>query len=504
MESVEKSKSISPVYTLAVLAIGVFMAQLDVTIFVPALNSVVSEYKTTFEWVIWTVTIYMLAFTVTMPLAGKISDLYGRKRLYIFGVGLFSIGSLACGLAWDINSLLFFRIIQAIGGGMIFPSALAEIGSSISKEKRGMALGIMMAVNAVAAIIGPNLGGFLVENLGWRYVFYINPPIGILAILLALKFPETYGTEKHKIDIVGAILLAGGLLSFMLGIVRIEKLPLSDVTVYPFFIAAAALAILLVMYEKRTVEPILNIPLLSRGDLLAVNLAALTFGFCFFSVVLYIPSFAQLILGLGIQDSGTILTPLTLSVLVMAVLGGKLMDMYGIKPIILLGAAIMCISLFGLVYFSTSSLILATILLVMGIGVGFCMGSFQNLMMSLVPDSYKGSASGIVNVFMNIGGIIGPTIGSYYLSRGSKKIEELKASMMPGTGGDTPMTMPPSGTGMDQMMLNLVKDCMGEAFSDIFMLTAAVSVLTIILLAYLVIRGRRAVSGDTAGELMEN
>lgn len=482
----------SPAYMLAVLAIGVFMAQLDVTIFVPALNSVVSEYKTSFEWVIWTVTIYMLAFTVTMPLAGKISDLYGRKRLYIAGVTLFSIGSLACGLAWDINSLIAFRILQAIGGGVIFPTAIAEIGSSIPVNKRGMAFGILMAVNSVAAIIGPNLGGFLVENLGWRYVFYINPPIGILAILLALKFPETFGEKKHSIDIAGSLLLAGSLLSFMLGIVRLEKLPLTDITVFPLLASSVLFTVVLILYEKRAPEPILNIKLLSRGDILAVNLAALTFGFCFFTIVLYIPSFSQLVLGLGIQESGSILTPLTVSVLIMAVLGGKLMDRYGMTPVILAGAIVISVTLFGVVYLVTGSFSLAVVLLIMGIGVGFCMGSFQNLMLSMVPDKEKGSASGVVNVFMNIGGILGPTAGSFYISGASKKFEEMKSAMAPSGG------MPPAGMDTQAMMFKALQETMGQAFSDIFMLTAMISVLTIVFLAYLIFRGYRVRSLEAA------
>jgi EmrB/QacA subfamily drug resistance transporter len=483
-----KSSGPSSVFVLAVLAIGVFMAQLDATIFVPALNSVVTEYKTTFEWVIWTVTIYMLAFTVTMPLAGKLSDLFGRKKLYIAGVLLFSLGSLACALAWDINSLLAFRVIQAIGGGMILPAALAEIGSAIPQDKRGMAMGIIMAINAVAAIIGPNLGGFLVENFGWRSVFFINPPIGLLAILLALKFPESYGNEKPSVDILGAGILAGAILSFMLGVIRVETLPISDITVFPLFIIALLLGAALIYYEKRVKDPILNIPLLSRGDVLAVNLAALAFGFCFFSVVLYVPSYTQLVMGLGIQDSGTILTPLTLSVLVMAILGGRLMDKFGIKPIVLIGCVIMCVSLFGLTCLVTDSLTLAAVLVVMGVGVGFGMGSFQNLMMSMVPDAEKGAGSGIVNVFMNMGGILGPTIGSFYLSGATKKLETLKSTMA--QGGSMPSGgMPSGGIDMQAMMLDALKNIMGPAFNDIFMLAAYVSIIAVVLLAYIVFRG---------------
>jgi MFS family permease len=241
------------------------------------------------------------------------------------------------------------------------------------------------------------------------------------------------------------------------------------------------LFVTLVLYEKRIDQPILNIPLLARGDVLAVNLAALAFGFCFFSIVMFIPSYAQMSLGLSIQDSGSILTPLTLSVLVMAIIGGRLMDKYGMKPVILAGSVVMCISLFVLALYVTGSLELAAVLLVMGIGVGFCMGSFQNLMMSLVPNTEKGSASGIVNVFMNAGGILGPTIASFYLSDASKKLEALKSTMMSGS-------MPTTGMDMSAMMLKAVKDTMGAAYNNVFLLAAFVSILAVILLAYLLVR----------------
>lgn len=483
MENVNGKKNLSPVYVLAVLAIGVFIAQLDATIFVPALNSVVSEFNTSFEWVIWSITIYMLAFTITMPLAGKISDLFGRKKLYIAGVGIFCIGSLACGFAWDIPSLLAFRILQAVGGGMILPAALAEIGIAVPEKSRGMAMGIMMAINAVAAIIGPNLGGFIVENFGWRYVFYINPPIGIIAILLALKFTETYGDQKHSIDFPGALLLGVALLSFMFGVIRLEALPFTDITVFPLFIIAGVLLVLLIIVEKRSAEPILSIPLLARTDVLALNFAALAFGFCFFTVVLYVPSYSQMILGLGIQESGSILTPLTVSVLIMAILGGILADRFGVRSVLLTGTVFTCITLFAMAFTTMNTTILAIILMVMGIGVGFCMGSFQTLMLALTPRNLKGSASGIVNTFMNIGGIIGPTVGSYYIANATKKLTVLKLSMPAGsetatTGG----TMPP-------FVLAMMRDIMGPAFHEVYLLAALVSLATIILVGIVVLKG---------------
>ncbi len=189
----KKSIFTSPYYVMVVLMIGVFMMMLDAYIFSPALATIVKDFHTSYDLVAWISILYMLISTSVMPLAGKLSDLFGRKRIFIVGVLFFTIGSFLSSLSWDIYSLIAFRGIQAIGGGIIMPAALAAMSSAAPPDKLGKTMGAMMSVSALAMVFGPNIGGFFIQHFGWRSVFYINLPIGIIAILLALAFRESYG-----------------------------------------------------------------------------------------------------------------------------------------------------------------------------------------------------------------------------------------------------------------------------------------------------------------------
>ena len=156
----------SPYYKLVVLALGVFMMGMDVYIFSPALVTIVKYFNTSYNWVTWTITVYLLFSTAIMPLGGKLADIYGRKKIFIIGISFFTVGSLLSSLSWNIYSLVVFRAIQAIGGGIIVPSALSAMSSYAPKDKQGKTMGVLMSASVIATIIGPNIGGFLIEKFG--------------------------------------------------------------------------------------------------------------------------------------------------------------------------------------------------------------------------------------------------------------------------------------------------------------------------------------------------
>ncbi len=453
----ETKKSIweSPYYVMIVLMLGVFMMALDMYVFAPALPIIVNGFNTSYDWVAWTMTIYMLISTAIMPLGGKLSDVFGRKRLYIFGILCFTIGSFACSLSWDIYSLIVFRALQAIGGGIIIPAALSAMGSVAPPDKQGKTMGVLMAMSALAMIIGPNIGGYIIQNFGWRWVFYINIPIGVLAILMALKFHESYGNEQHHIDFLGAILIGGSLASLLLGLVRLETLALTDITVFPLFIASAIMLVLLYLYERRTKEPILDIPLLFKGEVLSLNVAMLVTSLGLTAGMLFVPSFAQVVLHMNIQDSGTILTPMSISLLVFAIVGGVLLDKLGAKPMLVIGSLVSIVSMYALAYYVTDSTSLAIVLATMGAGFGLGMGAFQVLMLSLTPGTEKGTSSAILNTFKGVGGAIGPVIGGFFLTNAANKMYTI-----------------------------------AQAFNYIFLFATAMGVLALVFLAYLALAGR--------------
>jgi len=269
-EIIENKKGLgsSTIFVMIVLALGVFMTAMDAYIFVPALPTIIADLQTSLNWATWTLTTYMLFMTAIMALAGKLSDVFGRKKLYIIGVTTFVIGSITASLSWDIYSLIASMGLQGIGAGIVLPSALSSMNDSAPENQRGKTMGVLMAMSSIATIVGPNIGGFLIQNFGWRTVFHINIPLGIMAVLLAFKFKETYGNQDQHIDYIGSALLVGTIASMLLGIIGLESAPFTDVSVFPLIIAAAVLFIALIAYEKRVSEPILDIDVLKKPKII--------------------------------------------------------------------------------------------------------------------------------------------------------------------------------------------------------------------------------------------
>ena len=416
--TVQTKKSLwnSPYFIMIVLMMGVFMMAIDMYVFAPAITIIVGNFNTSYDWVSWTMTIYMLFSTCVMPLAGKLSDIYGRKRIYIIGVLLFIIGSFACSISWNIYALVTFRALQAIGAGIIIPAALSAMAGAAPPDKQGKTMGALMAMSALAMVIGPNIGGYLVQNFGWRSIFYINIPIGIVSILLALKFKESYGNAKYHLDILGSALLGGSLATLLYGFVRLENLALTDITVYPLFIASAVLFIVFILFEMRTKEPIVNIPLVSRGDILSLMLAMMATSLGLTAALIFVPTFAQSVLHENVQNSGTLLTPMAVSLFIFAIIGGVLLDKVGTKPMLILGTLVSIASLYALAYYVTDSTGLVIVMIIIGGGFGLGMGAYQVLMMAMTPGTDKGTSSALLNTFKGIGGAIGPVIGGFFLT----------------------------------------------------------------------------------------
>ena len=411
----KKDSGGSPNFILFVLSLGVFITALASFVFSPALPTIASSLHTSLDMVTWVVTIYILLLAAITPLSGKLSDKFGRKKIYIAGVAIFTIGSIACGFSWDIYSLIAFRGLQAIGAALVLPAAIAEVGTS-SKENAGKMMGLLLAMSAFAMIIGPNLGGYLIQNFGWRTIFYFNIPIGILAILLcAWKFKENYGKVEKHLDVVGSLLLTGAVATVLLGFDRFATLPIQNVTVYPLFIAFVLLTTLFVLVERSVKDPIIDIPLLVRGDVLSLNLTMLLMMIPMFCTVIYIPSFVQEVLHLSVQYSGFLVTPLAVALLVGNILGGAYIDRYDARSLLLIGSLIVSCAFIWLTYFVSDWFSLIFTLIGVGLGLGFALESLQLIMLSHMPEGQKGAGTGIINTFKYIGSAIGSVIGAIFL-----------------------------------------------------------------------------------------
>jgi len=250
-------------YILITFLLGVFMGAIDAGIVAPALTAIVQDFGINFKWSVWVVTIYTLIYAVSMPIIGKLADLYGRKNLFMIGIILFGIGSLLAGFSSTMAWMMIARIIQALGGGGIMPIANAVIGQSFPPEKRGMALGLVGATFGVATIIAPNLGGFIVDQLNWRWIFFINVPISIMIIAMALKIPNQVENEKKQLDWLGTMVLSIIILALMYGLTNLEvNNVVSSILswkVWPFLLLSVGLIYPFILLEKRAIDPTITL-----------------------------------------------------------------------------------------------------------------------------------------------------------------------------------------------------------------------------------------------------
>lgn len=406
----------SPYYVLVVLIIGMFMTGLDAWVLSPALVPLVNDLHTTYDLAAWVWVVFMLLEAILMPLGGKMSDVFGRKKVFIAGVTIFTLGSLLSAISWNIYALIAFRAIQAIGAGIILPTVYATMASAAPPEQLGKFMGALGASMGFSMILGPNIGGFVVEHFGWRAVFYVNIPIGVLSLLLALTLKESYGNPDQHIDLVGSVLLAAGLVALMLGINQLGSHPLTDATVFPLILAALLLGVVLYWYERRTPEPLLDMSVITRGINLSLNLAFMLFSFGMTFGVAYASTLAQIKLGIGIQDSGTLMTPMSVGVLATSFLGGVLLDRFGFRPVLLAGGIITAAGIASMAFFVNDSLSLAASLALIGLGIGASMGTFQVAMMQITPAEKRGVSTGILDTFQSMGGVISPVIGGFILN----------------------------------------------------------------------------------------
>lgn len=309
-EPLEGKKKTSRQFIFGVVSIALFMSSIDVTIVATALPAIQKSLLASINWVGWTITIYSLGSVITLPIAGKISDQFGRRRVFVFGVGLFTVASLLCGFANDIYVLIAFRAIQAIGGGAIQPSAAGLIAEHFGKD-RDRALGLFSTIAAGGQIAGPVFGGLIVNYLSWRWIFFVNVPLGILLVTLVLKFvPESPLRASEKLDIRGVSMLALCILSANFGI---TNLGYRHTSIYdPIFLVpelfAIALVYLFIRHTRHAEAPFISMRLIRAKGFAVMNTETVLWGIVGFGVASLVPLYAKQRYNLPVLSAGTLLT----------------------------------------------------------------------------------------------------------------------------------------------------------------------------------------------------
>jgi len=408
------------------LMLGILLAALDQTVVGTSLPRVVADIGG-FEHFAWVFAAYMLGSTVVVPLAGKLSDNYGRRPVYLIGMAVFLVGSMLCGTATDISQLIAYRALQGLGGGILFPVANAVVADIYAPSERGKIQGAFGATFGLSSVVGPFLGGFIVDNLSlfgiasWRWVFYVNVPVGVLAIIIvSTHFPRLLTKSTAPFDFAGTAALMLTLTSALMITVWGGD---AYAWVSPQILGLAAVAIgafvAFVFIERRAVDPIVPFKLFHESIVTVSAISLFLLGAGVFGVIGFMPLYLQTVVGFSATYSGATLIPLSLALIAGAGISGFGSAKFGYKVFALSGGAISAVGFAVLYLMGTSpQLLLAVVgLIVIGFGVGFRIQTYTLAVQNVVEKKVVGIASSVLILFQTMGATFGVTILGVLLNR---------------------------------------------------------------------------------------
>ncbi|MFP7224638.1 MDR family MFS transporter, partial [Priestia filamentosa] len=345
--TVENNKSSNRKLVLTGLIIAMFFAALDGTIVGTAMPRIVGDLGG-LSMMTWLTTSYLLTSTAVVPIAGKLADLLGRKTVYVSGIVIFMIASALCGLATNMTELIIYRGLQGIGGGIMMPMAMIVIGDLFTGKERAKFQGVFGGIYGLASVIGPQIGGWIVDSLNWKWVFYINLPVGILAaIFIAIGLEKHERKGKIKFDIAGMFTMIVGVVSLLLALSFGGKDYAWDSwQILGLFALALVGLVSFVIVENRAAEPILPMYLFKNRTFTLLNLIGFLMSVGMFGAVTFVPFFMQGIVGVSATESGTIMTPMMIAMIVTSIIGGQLVYKIGVKAQIITGMIVMAFGFF--------------------------------------------------------------------------------------------------------------------------------------------------------------
>jgi len=402
-----------------VVLLGAIMSILDTTVINVAIDRLAIDFETSLTTIQWVVTGYTLALAAVIPLTGWAADRFGTKRIYLWSLVLFMLGSVLSGLAWSADSLIGFRILQGIGGGMIMPAVMTILTKKAGPQRMGRVMGVLGVPMLVAPILGPILGGWLVDDVSWRWIFFINVPIGIAAVALAMVFLERDTPQpEHRLDWLGMALLSPGLTALIFGLAESSSEGFSAARSWLPILLGAALIVAFLRHSWRSEAPLIDIRTFTHTRAGASAVTFMLFAIAFFGALLLIPLYYQTVRGASALESGLLLAPQGLGAMITMPLAGKLTDRHGPWPWPACGIPLLVIGIapFAFVTAHTSYVLLCGFSFVLGLGMGFSMMPTMTAAMQAVPAAAIARTSTSMNIIRQAGASIGTAVLSVLLA----------------------------------------------------------------------------------------
>lgn len=482
-------------FILASVMLGMFLSAIEATIVATAMPSIVSELGS-FSLYSWVFSAYLLTSSATIIVFGRLADIVGRRPIYVIGASIFLIGSILAGLSISMFMLIVARVIQGIGAGALMPIAMTIVGDIYNKEERAKIQGYLSSVWGISAIFGPLLGGFFVKYLNWRYIFWMNIPLGILSIIgIVIFLRENVKKKDEKIDYIGSLLMmtliAVLMYIFVEGGVSIEW---TSPLMVGLIILFALTFSLFILHEKRLQNPMIPLSIWSSKVIQIANMTALTTGMIMIGISSYLPTFVQGVLGQSAIVAGFTLTTMSIGWPIAATIAGRIMLKIGSNIVIITGSIFLIIGAIPfLMLTENSSPILAGVgSFFIGVGMGLNSTAFIVTIQSSVEWEIRGTATAIFTFMRSIGSALGVALlGGLLNSQIKRKIEEEQLTDVISVDSINMLLNEKINYPLSNDMINVLKDGLTKGLSVVYISVFIIAVITCVITLFLPKQNRR-------------
>ncbi len=491
-------------WTLGAMCFALFMIMLDNTVVNVALPSIQKDLHSSISGLEWTVNAYTLSFAVLLVTGGRLGDIFGRRRMFLFGVAVFGLSSAFIGFSQTEAWLVTGRAIQGVGAAFMMPATLSIITNAFPATERGKAIGTWAGVSALALAIGPVVGGFLTENVSWQSIFFLNVPVAAVAVFVTLAAARESRdeTSTHHIDFLGVGTLSIGLAALVLALVEGNSWGWGSAQILGLFAVAAVALTTFVVAELRVDEPMVDFSFFRSKSFLGANLVAFIVSFAMLAMFFFLALYMQNIKGYSPLQAGVRFLPSTLLVVVAGPISGRLSDRIGPRPLMVAGLLMVSGAMFwqGHLDVDTSYGFLVGAFMLMGLGIGLVMSPMSTAAMNAVEPTKAGVASGILSMWRMVGGTFGVAVmGALIIGLGKSKLDDLLPALPNGRRQDLAETLGVGGAHAGGQVGDAVQHAFVYALNDGLRIGAAITLLGAVL-AWLLIADRVEAPSEAGAE----